>query len=138
MSKSDYYNRSADRVGNIYFIGDDARVKIGFARDLSARLSAIKTSASHPVRVFYTFTAKAECEPLIHEKFASQRIRGEWFRWDAGMDELQDDIFDYCGPLKDKPLTSRHMRFLLDSLWHEWPEGTKWPIIPESWGPKYG
>lgn len=65
----------------VYFISDDTLVKIGYT-DGSARerLAALQTGNGNPLRVL------AECpkwgiekERELHQQFASDRVRGEWF-----------------------------------------------------------
>lgn len=75
----------AERGAYIYFLrshSDGLPIKIGYARDLSGRLSAIQNGNPHLVVLLAWYWAEdyKAAEAALHEQFASHRIRGEWFR----------------------------------------------------------
>ena len=77
---------------NIYFIVCDQhkkhdylnRVKIGYAKDVHARIAAMQTGNPTKLRPWYTFQVESyrakELEADLHHKFKWSRTGGEWFR----------------------------------------------------------
>lgn len=65
----------------IYFIqrGDAGPIKIGYAKDLGTRLQNLQTWHDEPLRVVGVIEGDRTTERQMHERFASLRIRGEWF-----------------------------------------------------------
>lgn len=67
--------------GIVYFIrsGSDGPIKIGFTRNLGARLHQLQTG--HPVglRVVHAVPGDVLLERALHERFAAHRLEGEWF-----------------------------------------------------------
>lgn len=64
----------------VYFIQCGAHVKIGVATDLGLRLSAIQIGSPEAMRVLAVIeNAGLEKERELHARFASLRVRGEWF-----------------------------------------------------------
>lgn len=70
---------------------DRTTVKIGFTSDLVNRQKNLSVSAPGGVAILATLPGGKETEEYLHEKFASQRLGGEWFRFD---DEIQGFIRD--------------------------------------------
>lgn len=72
----------SDREGYIYFIEivGKKRVKIGFSGDVEKRFNALQTSSPFPLRVLKSIKGTPANEANIHELFASDRVKGEWFR----------------------------------------------------------
>jgi hypothetical protein len=56
--------------------------KIGYAKNVSNRLSSLQTSSPHELRVFHKFqTANSrEAENALHKIFKEKKVRGEWYR----------------------------------------------------------
>lgn len=65
----------------VYFLraGLTSRIKIGFSRDVDRRHRDIDRSASAEIRVVRVIEGSRDTERWLHERFAAQRIRGEWF-----------------------------------------------------------
>lgn len=63
----------------IYFISDGDLVKIGRAVNVTKRLRAMQTSTVKPLTVLAAFLGHVSLEREIHRKFATARVRGEWF-----------------------------------------------------------
>jgi len=75
--------------GYVYFIHatESDRIKIGKSVDPKKRLSGLQTSSSETLRLLLSLPAKdmAYEERQMHELFASERIRGEWFYASKGL-----------------------------------------------------
>lgn len=68
--------------GSVYFIRSEKthEIKIGFtAGKIEDRLRALQTSHPHNLQVLAISRGNREHEKALHEKFASIRLRGEWF-----------------------------------------------------------
>lgn len=66
----------------VYFLrGEDTgAIKIGFTKRLSTRLSNIATSSSERVTLLGSVPGDIIFEKSLHDEFAADRIRREWFR----------------------------------------------------------
>jgi hypothetical protein len=60
-----------------YFISDGEAVKIGYSTDPESRLRYLQTG--HPKKLVLLGVCSIP-EPVLHEKFESLRLQGEWFR----------------------------------------------------------
>ena len=66
----------------VYFVeaeGTDM-VKIGYARNLRARLSGLSVGSPHRLILLGTLPGGADLEAELHERLAEHRVNGEWFR----------------------------------------------------------
>lgn len=66
----------------IYFIQSSCQerfIKVGYAHDIAARLSAIQSSTPHAVSVLGILLGDHTTEGRLLKKFAHCRYRGEWF-----------------------------------------------------------
>ncbi|WP_437309943.1 GIY-YIG nuclease family protein [Sorangium sp. So ce388] len=69
----------------IYFIQEapDGAIKIGYTGgDPFARLSALQTGNSKPLKLLAFAPGSSQHERGLHERFADLRLHGEWFRPD--------------------------------------------------------
>lgn len=68
--------------GRIYFVQAESGgpIKIGFARDVAARLKSIQTSHPEPLRCLVHIAGTMEEEQLLHKDHARFRLKGEWFK----------------------------------------------------------
>jgi len=66
--------------GVVYFVKSGEFVKIGYATDLPTRFSGLKTSTPNEIELMGSCRGTKETERRFHERFASHRHRGEWFR----------------------------------------------------------
>lgn len=66
----------------LYFIqsGTGGPVKIGYTKQLATRLKAIHKMNGGSVRFLGALAGTLEDEKRFHEKYASDRLHGEWFR----------------------------------------------------------
>ena len=65
----------------VYFIreGRDGPIKIGYSVDVAVRLSTLQSSSSRTLVLLGVVPGGAERERQLHDRFAGERIRGEWF-----------------------------------------------------------
>jgi hypothetical protein len=80
------------RPGFIYFVtcdlpDDTALVKIGYARELGPRISALQTSCPLPLRVLHSMPGSRTMERAIHHRFSHLRRSGEWFVLTADLEQ---------------------------------------------------
>jgi hypothetical protein len=68
-----------DADGYVYLIDAGMDVKIGYARNPFKRLALLQTGNSEPLRLAAAFPGTKQTERELHELFAGDRIRGEWF-----------------------------------------------------------
>lgn len=66
----------------LYFIqsGTGGPVKIGYTKQLATRLKAIHTMNGGSVRFLGALSGSRKDEKRFHEKYAADRLHGEWFR----------------------------------------------------------
>jgi hypothetical protein len=70
----------------VYFITyENGPIKIGKARSVPNRLSALQTASAEKLFVIGVMGGGGPKERELHETFAHLRIRGEWFRPDASL-----------------------------------------------------
>ena len=70
--------------GYVYFIQakESRAVKIGWTKEqLRGRLSACQTGSHEELELVAYFSGSMQDEKRMHDYFASDRLRGEWFRW---------------------------------------------------------
>lgn len=79
--------------GGVYFVRNRERVKIGVTTDVSARLSALKTSTPDDLRLLAVQEGDRATEQGLHRRFAEFRLSGEWFT-------LSRDILLYIADLR--------------------------------------
>jgi hypothetical protein len=68
------------RVTFIYFVEMQGHIKIGIAANWRKRINSLQTSSPFPVRRLLVIRSGVGMEPILHEKLAPLRVRGEWFR----------------------------------------------------------
>ena len=84
----------------VYFIqaGDGGPIKIGFAIDPKRRLRSLQDGAADGLRLLGTKAGSKKDERLLHQKYKTERIRGEWF---CATQSIIDEIeMLYVKPLK--------------------------------------
>jgi hypothetical protein len=71
-----------DKQGLVYFIKnlETQNIKIGFTKDLEARLSCLQVGNDCELKVIHTIEGEEVLEKEYHQKFADYHVRGEWFR----------------------------------------------------------
>jgi hypothetical protein len=75
------HNRRRARSGHIYAIQatTGGLIKLGYARDVMARLGRIQTMCPVPLKVIWHKSGTSSDEQALHTHFAAQRQHGEWF-----------------------------------------------------------
>lgn len=71
--------------GWVYFIQGGDKVKIGWSRNVALRLSQLQTASADELVLLGCMPGTQETERRIHEAFSALRVRGEWFRAEAGL-----------------------------------------------------
>jgi hypothetical protein len=71
--------------GYVYFIGGGDWIKIGFAKNVSRRLEALRTTCPFPLTVLASLPGTAKRERELQNRFAAYRLSGEWFRFDGDL-----------------------------------------------------
>ena len=66
-------------MGNIYFIKCGNFVKIGYAKDVSKRLSELQVGNPYPLTIMTVIPGTLRLEALFHQALQGYRERGEWF-----------------------------------------------------------
>lgn len=82
--------RGKEDLADVYFIGwDGGPVKIGVALDPVVRLTTMQSACPYQLRLYATVPGGRVQERVYHRRFASLRMRGEWFdRAPAIADEI--------------------------------------------------
>lgn len=91
-------------ISSVYFIqlGDDGPVKIGHSDNVKARMRTLQTAHTEKLRLLYSFPGTKADEILLHRKFLSHKISGEWF-------SPHEDIMGFISRRKSG-LTGRNTR----------------------------
>lgn len=69
-------------TSSVYFIREhpDGFIKIGVARDAAGRMKSLQTASARDLRLLGTIPGGRDVELRLHERFAGERVRGEWFK----------------------------------------------------------
>lgn len=91
-------------MGVVYFVqaGEGGPIKIGTTTDLDHRLQQLRTGSPAPLTLLGTISGDRQQERMMHSRFDSLRMEGEWFR--PG-EELMTFIRDHAGPDPRRPVT---------------------------------
>lgn len=78
----------------VYFAqqGLGGAIKIGYSTRPASRLGQLRTSSSQPIRLLCLISGSLSDERELHERFASDRLSGEWFRPSAELIELAEAL----------------------------------------------
>lgn len=77
---------------SVYLIGarQGGPVKIGFSGSPTGRLTALQTGSPFELVVLAQFSGGETEEKQLHELFAAERLRGEWFKRSARVRKFMD------------------------------------------------
>ncbi|HLF10085.1 MAG TPA: GIY-YIG nuclease family protein [Gammaproteobacteria bacterium] len=76
-------------IGSVYFIRCNEYVKIGFAVDVNHRLCVLQVGCPHDLALVAVLADVApSMERIVHETFAENHARGEWFKADDRLETL--------------------------------------------------
>lgn len=77
----------APKQGYIYVIDCDGFIKIGYSTDPRGRLSNLRVSSPLEITVLRVIEGTVADERELHNRFAAQRVRGEWFKREGELAE---------------------------------------------------
>lgn len=78
-----------DGASVIYFVGPDGGdIKIGITSNFQTRLRSLKTGSSRPLCVLLVMPGTIDDERALHDRFAADRLHGEWFKRSAALMEF--------------------------------------------------
>ena len=85
----------------IYFIqaGDKGAVKIGFAKDVEKRFTALQTGNHETLKLLKEIQGEIELEQEIHSLLRNYHLRGEWYNPDVMQNAMLKSIIDSNGNL---------------------------------------
>jgi hypothetical protein len=75
--------------GYVYFIRQQDKIKIGYSKNVDARLRQLQTSSPVKLELVGYIEGDQETEKQLHELFDDYRLSGEWFSYS---EEIQDHI----------------------------------------------
>jgi hypothetical protein len=93
-------------VTYVYFIAspDGSAVKIGVANEPRQRLSAMQVSVHDgQLSLLATMPGDERYEASLHERFASHRMQGEWFRRDGDLATFIEMVASIPAPSTARP-----------------------------------
>lgn len=67
-------------TGVIYYVGAGDFIKIGFSRNIEARLIKMITDVPHEISLLHVEPGTFRTEKILHRAFSEFRVRGEWFK----------------------------------------------------------
>jgi hypothetical protein len=92
LTKAEAPRPERKRQASVYFIRDDAQVKIGHSVNPRARLRELQCATHRLLKLLATCKGGQQRERLLHKKFAKYRIKGEWFKLSAPILKYIDQI----------------------------------------------
>lgn len=80
----------------IYFITteDNKFIKIGYTKNLKARLSNIQTGCPYTLTVLRTVRENISLEKTIHQELYRYHVRGEWFSYNKEVSDYISNVLD--------------------------------------------
>lgn len=109
MARFEDDEASKGRRGVIYFVqaGENGPIKIGYCRDLKARLHGIQTGCPERLSVLGVMGGTRDTETEFHQRFAKHIRHGEWFN-------PAEEIIEFTNQLaKDLPSEPAQKRRIL-------------------------
>lgn len=74
--------------GKVYFISSgDKNIKIGYAKNIGQRISSLQTANPELLKLIGYIYESVVSENDAHIRYASDHIRGEWFKYSRAMVE---------------------------------------------------
>ena len=106
---------------SVYFVqaGPSGPIKIGYADDVSLRLSKIRSDNPYHVSLLLEIEGGRDVEAALHERFDALRFRGEWFWPGKALLAFIDEMIPAIEPEADgTPLSPDRTsaRALIESL----------------------
>jgi hypothetical protein len=72
-------------TGYVYVVGFGSYIKIGWTRNPQQRLFEVQDGAPVRLTVYLIRPAIKSHEAELHDRFANQRLRGEWFDYEGAL-----------------------------------------------------
>lgn len=89
--------RESGQPSRVYFVRrSDGLIKIGVARDVFARMSAIQ-KVEGPLSLIGSMPGSYAVEQALHQLLEVDRVQGEWFRSSQRLLDLIEDQIDRSG-----------------------------------------
>jgi hypothetical protein len=66
---------------SVYLVRAGNWIKIGWSRNVGARISQLQTGNADPIELIATISGGRALERQLHERFADSRVSGEWFKY---------------------------------------------------------
>jgi hypothetical protein len=82
-------------TGQVYFIGFDDYLKIGYSADTDRRIALLQVAVPKKLVCYLVIPGSKEAERRLHDRFRKYRLNGEWFSY-------SDEIKAFVGRLKGK------------------------------------
>lgn len=86
--------------------GTNGPVKIGRADDAEQRCRALQTGHPETLQIIRVVQTAFDAEPIFHEAFSAQRIRGEWFTFVDEMLTFDPATYVRSSPPQEAPTTA--------------------------------
>jgi hypothetical protein len=87
--------KRGSRYGRIYFISNGAAIKIGFAKDVEARMRDLQVANHMPLLLMGSIAAPQSDERQFHDRLEPHRLLGEWFT-------MHPNVYDLIAELEDE------------------------------------
>lgn len=90
---SDWRERAKEQAAScVYAIGKPGSscIKIGTSRDVDRRLNQLQAGDPSQLAVLWQAPGGAEVERALHERFAGNRLHGEWFDFGPQRDAVRE------------------------------------------------
>lgn len=93
----------------IYFVqvGRTGPIKIGFSEKPKRRLITLQVDHFEQLHLLYTFEGSEKNERDLHTRFATSKIRGEWFKPEAVLEFIKSCSLEN----RQKEVKRRHALF---------------------------
>jgi hypothetical protein len=76
--------------GSVYFFEAGGLIKIGFSRNLKNRIQTLRDGLPYDGTLLHTIVGTERMESFLHARFATDKVRGEWFNRSAALLEYID------------------------------------------------
>jgi hypothetical protein len=112
----------------VYLVQCGAHYKIGSSRNIAARLKAVQRLYPLPLVLCHVWSTSAarQMERHLHQKYAAQRIRGEWFQLNPA--DVARLLVMPPWPMVEGPLAIPKI-YQCKRCRHAWPSRQKRPRV---------
>lgn len=97
LARVDFEHRTglpapSPQPGTVYAVGFADYVKIGYARCLKDRIATLQTGLPVELIVYGSWPGTKSDEGALHARFATERLRGDWFRLTPEVHQVISDL----------------------------------------------